>query len=362
MISSQLNLKGGNFIMNPILILGGALNMNPRYYIKGGKVCYRYNNLFRQKQRALRKDELEASVKLRQNLIITLILAIAIITICEVAYILISPIHHYSVTYDRIKTTVTPIIEESNNIPTYDEIKTEVRVSPTLDVDTGIDALERTVDDESIEILEAAHKEITESLYKNPYTGSDLLYRETTQYQTIDLGDYEFTELALPSEYYGKSINFSSFYPFEYYTDITNKKSKAYKITRSDNSYTDENGLRRYALSEGEFSIDGKDDYLVAMGTFYKPHGTIGNRYVIETTTGSYTVRTADEKSDSHTDTMNMFTTHGGGKYAAILEFIVDGKTLDPSIKASGTITKGEEIESAIREGKIIHIYEISDT
>ena len=47
-----------------------------------------------------------------------------------------------------------------------------------------------------------------------------------------------------------------------------------------------------------QFTIDGQDDYMIALGTFYKEKGTAGNRYLIETTTGAYTAITGSEKAD----------------------------------------------------------------
>ena len=46
-------------------------------------------------------------------------------------------------------------------------------------------------------------------------------------------------------------------------------------------AWTDEYGLRRYKVSEDQFTINGKDDYVIALGTYYKEKGTAGSRYII---------------------------------------------------------------------------------
>lgn len=159
----------------------------------------------------------------------------------------------------------------------------------------------------------------------------------------------------LPTAYY-PNLDFSSFQPYMDYRCIKNKKSPAYSISRSENAYTDEYGLRRYSTTDDQFTIDGKDDYIIALGTFYKEKGTAGSRYLIVTSTGMYTAITGDEKADVDTDEMNMFSLHADGTCAGIIEWIVDTKTLEHSMKRSGTITKGpvEELQ-----GEVLQIYKI---
>lgn len=174
---------------------------------------------------------------------------------------------------------------------------------------------------------------------------------------SIEYGEeFELIKQDLPSDYYG-NIDFSSFQPIESYDEITNKRSPAYKISHSDNAYTDENGFRRYKVEENDFSINGEDDYIVALGTFYKTKGNAGERFLIITSTGSFTVIAGDEKSDNHTDPMNMFTRHGkNGSKAGIIEYIVDTKKLDNDIASNGTATAGPVEEMT---GEIQYIYKI---
>lgn len=162
------------------------------------------------------------------------------------------------------------------------------------------------------------------------------------------------TSYDLPDKYY-PGIDYSSFQPWMSYKAITNKRSQAYAVCNSDKAYTDEYGLRRSKVTDDQFSVDGKDDYVIALGTYYKEKGVCGLRYLIVTSTGMYTAITGDEKADIHTDEMNMFSPHKGGKRAGLIEWIVDSN-LDKSMKLSGTITTGPIPEL---QGEILYIYSI---
>lgn len=172
---------------------------------------------------------------------------------------------------------------------------------------------------------------------------------------TIDLNDVSLKRYDLPDVYY-PGLDFSSFQPYMGYDKVTNKKSPAYAITHSELAYTDENGIRRYKTTEDQFTIEGKDDYIIALGTFYKEKGTAGGRYLIVTSTGMYTAITGDEKADIHTDSRNMFSLHADGSFAGIIEWIVDTKNLDRAIKRAGSITAGPD---EVLQGEILYIYGI---
>lgn len=155
----------------------------------------------------------------------------------------------------------------------------------------------------------------------------------------------KLTYLTLPTEYY-PGIDFSYFKAWMPYT-VLGRNNQCGRIAYGDRAFTDENGLRRYQLGPEDFTTNGQPDYLVAMGTFYKPKGTVGQRYLIVTPTGSYTVRTSDELADVHSDQHNMFSRHG--RYATVLEFLVDKRNLASSAKQMGTVSVlggmlGEEI------------------
>lgn len=160
----------------------------------------------------------------------------------------------------------------------------------------------------------------------------------------------------LPSEVH-KGIDHSSFQPYMCYSAVKNKKTKAWKILNDQNAYTDENGFRRAKIEDDHLSL-GEDDYIIALGNYYKKKHSTGDRYLVITTTGMYTAVVGDEKSDNHTDALNMFTYHGNGKYAGVIEWIVDtvGGKLSKSIRRAGSVTAGD-IEEL--KGKILHIYKI---
>jgi hypothetical protein len=172
---------------------------------------------------------------------------------------------------------------------------------------------------------------------------------------TIEVEGSVLERYDLPSLYY-PSLDYSSFQPYMDYRTITSTGSASYSISHSVNAYTDEVGLRRYEISEGQINIDGKDDYIIALGTFYKERGTAGSRYLIVTSTGMYTAIAGDEKSDVNTDIMNMCSSHGNGK-AGLIEWIVDANRLDKNITLHGTITAGPVEELT---GEILYIYKIN--
>lgn len=166
------------------------------------------------------------------------------------------------------------------------------------------------------------------------------------------------TRYNLPSEYY-PGLNFSYFQPYMCYTSIKNINSPQYHLLNDSKSYTDEFGFRRHETNESQFTINQQDDFVIALGTYYKEKGTVGQRFLIVTTTGMYTAVTGDEKNDAHTDQKNMFTMHGRHKqYAGLVEFIIDRNCdrLSENIVTTGTVTNGP-IE--VLQGDIRYIYRI---
>lgn len=186
----------------------------------------------------------------------------------------------------------------------------------------------------------------------------ELTLEEMLGQDEIVIGNTVLHRYDTPDKYYEDLTDFSSFQPWMDYRMITNTRSQAYKISHSSDCYTDSTGLRRYVVSEDQFSIDGIDDYVVAMGTFYKPKGQCGLRFLIVTTNGMFTIITGDEKADKDTDTMNMFTLHKHGTVAAIIEWIVDVYHLNSKIKSSGTVTEGP---IDVLNGDILYVYRIEE-
>lgn len=162
----------------------------------------------------------------------------------------------------------------------------------------------------------------------------------------------------LPSVYYG-DIDFSTFQPYMDYQMVTDTTSSSYQVCSSENIYIDDEGLCRYALDEEQFSINGQDDYVIALGTFYKEKGKCGQRYLIHTTNGYYTATAGDEKADVHTDEHHMFVRHGEqGEYAGMIEFLVDSDKLTSAIQNMGTVTAST---NPILQGEILGVYEIEE-
>jgi len=202
---------------------------------------------------------------------------------------------------------------------------------------------------------------------------------EWEEYQEESLAEYDVTEYlgdpiittplgylekkSLPSDYY-PGVNFSYFKSYEHYRGI-GKYTESGRVTHSDNAYTDEVGLRRYKV-ENEFGANYRltdygeiicdDDYIVAMGNYYKEKGRANQRFLIVTDDGSFTVRVGDEKDDSATDPYNMFTWHN--HYAGPLEFIVDQRILDRNIQRHGTVSRGPV---GVLSNDIEYIYRIHE-
>lgn len=173
---------------------------------------------------------------------------------------------------------------------------------------------------------------------------------------SIDLGIGTLTRFNTPDVYY-PGLDYSSFQPYMSYKVIKDRTSAAWKVVSDPRMYIDENGMCRFETdSDTQFTIDGQDDFVIALGTYYKPKGTCGDRWLVVTTTGAYTAITGDEKSDAHTDEYHMFSSHKDGTCGGIIEWLVDTSTLDSMAKRMGTLTHGP-VESI--HGDILYIYRI---
>jgi len=163
----------------------------------------------------------------------------------------------------------------------------------------------------------------------------------------------------LPGDY-DMVINYSHFQSFMCYRAVTNRNSPAWRILNSTRAYTDNLGFRRYQTINEQFTVNGQDDYFVALGNYYKQRGSVGDRYLVVTSTGMFTIIVGDEKANQHTDPRNMFSRHGNqGQYAGVLEWIVDLRSgrLPSEIMHHGTITRGPIEEF---QGILLHIYRIN--
>lgn len=175
------------------------------------------------------------------------------------------------------------------------------------------------------------------------------------------------TRVKLPIDF-GDRTDCDSFKPLESYTKITNVNTSSYKITHDEEAYTDKNGFRRfythgmreftivYGVDDKSGDVFGYDDYLVAMGTYYKgTTNTVGQRFLVVGENGIYTIRVGDEKQDCHTDEKNMYSFHG--KKGGLLEFIIDSKSpSSTTMMYHGNANYGS---SERIKGKILMMYRI---
>ena len=343
--------------------IGGPNNMYSRYYIKRGKIYFRYNRktpLFGKQKlmKGLRESEIKKAVT-RQKILMILI---SIILCVAITYLAVSIFFMYKKNTDTAIEYEKLNIEEisfniDNNFPDSNIIQDSITIK-TIENKTFKEEIKEL---KEIEKIEEDKKETTietsSMVYNNEdYQVMNLTYIQNAQSDILNIAGHQFIKKDLPSIYY-PNIDFSTFQPGEPYQMITNKNSPAYQISHSENAYTDENGIRRYVVSENEFKVDNKDDYIVGMGTFYKTKGEAGERFLIETTTGRFTVRIGDEKADEHTDKYNMFTLHGKDlNKAGIIEFIYDENSLHRDILAAGTFFNGPD---KTLSGEIVGIYKI---
>ena len=145
---------------------------------------------------------------------------------------------------------------------------------------------------------------------------------EEIQYQLeVFLGVVEepretVVEMSVPA-----GIN-TSFKTYMDYRTITSKASRQYQMQQQ--AYT-ENGFRK---------LEGR--YMVAMGSYY---GYCGDKFNITLDTGqTIPVIIGDSKADHHTDSLHMYRPMKSG-YGNVVEFIVDGKTIDPIARKMGDVS-----------------------
>lgn len=138
---------------------------------------------------------------------------------------------------------------------------------------------------------------------------------------TASKNQVEYINLGVPN------IN-SSFKTYMDYRAITNKNSLQYKFIKQW-AWSDYEGFMR---CNGEKDLGIEDNYyLIALGSY---HGTeIGTKYRITLDTGRvfYGVL-ADCKADKHTNSTNQY-----GRNKDIVEFLVDTRRLNKSVRYHGT-------------------------
>lgn len=140
----------------------------------------------------------------------------------------------------------------------------------------------------------------------------------------------------------------TSFKAYMDYRAITDKSSAQYMLQRE--AYTDDMGLRKY-----------EDHYIVAMGTYYSDN--VGDTFKITLDNDtSFNVIIGDIKADCHTDSKNMYSPvyneNGNFISANVIEFIVDTKKLDKSVKRMGTVSAYDIFKGNIVKIERTDIYE----
>lgn len=185
--------------------------------------------------------------------------------------------------------------------------------------------------------------------YEAPFDLNELYGSNEIKFGNVRLQMYD-----LPDKYY-PGIDYHTMQPYMSYKMVTNTGSDSYRICHSKDAYTDNNGYRRYKINDQMFTINGQDDYVIALGNYYKERGVCGQRYLIVTSTGSYTAIVGDEKADCDTDSHKMVHNHGNGKYS-LIEWIVDPSSLERSVKRGGSVIYSSNDTIT---GDILYIYRI---
>lgn len=140
----------------------------------------------------------------------------------------------------------------------------------------------------------------------------------------------------------------TSFKTYMDYRKITDKTSAQYMLQME--AYTDDIGLRKY-----------EDHYIVAMGTYYS--NNVGDTFKITLDNDkSFDVIIGDIKADCHTDDKNMYSpvydNNGNFISANVIEFIVDTKKLNKSVKKLGTVSAYDDFKGNILKIERTDVYE----
>ena len=179
---------------------------------------------------------------------------------------------------------------------------------------------------------------LTEEMYKAVNT---IIIPEDISCQSGIKSKNNITEYSIPN--YD-----TSFKTYMDYRCITDKTSAQYMLQME--AHTDDMGLRKY-----------EDHYIVAMGTYYSDN--VGDTFRITLDNDiSFNVIIGDIKADCHTDSKNMYSPvydeNGNFVSANVIEFIVDTKKLDRSVKKLGTIEAYDDFKGNIVKIERTDVYE----
>ena len=135
----------------------------------------------------------------------------------------------------------------------------------------------------------------------------------------------------------------TSFKSYMDYRAITNTESRQYKLQQE--AYTDDYGLRMY-----------DDMYMVALGSYYVDE--IGDIFRITLDNGTVFYAVAgDLKADKDTDECNQYHPMENG-LRNVVEFIVDTRELNSSVRKSGTIGTYTEFKGNVTSIERVYKYE----
>lgn len=179
---------------------------------------------------------------------------------------------------------------------------------------------------------------LTEEMYKAVNT---IIIPEDISCQSGIKSKNNITEYSIPN--YD-----TSFKTYMDYRKITDKTSAQYMLQME--AHTDDMGLRKY-----------EDHYIVAMGTYYSDN--VGDTFKITLDNDtSFNVIIGDIKADCHTDSKNMYSPvydqNGNLISANVIEFIVDTKKLDRSVKRLGTVSAYDDFKGNIVKIERTDVYE----
>jgi hypothetical protein len=231
------------------------------------------------------------------------------------------------------------IIEEipiDKNKEKNEEFVLYAGVEEAFDIETERNTEEKTIEDDTVYLgWSTARVNIREKPNMDSEVLNILEFNEVVEFQLYNSDWVVIQYNNKPAYVYKKYISKDGDNPKVYsvpsnrgfksymsYETITNRSSKQYKLQR-DYAYTGNYGIRMI-----------HNRYCIALGTYFNaPLGTYVDLELKNGTIISCIV--AEIKSDRHTDSDNIVTSHNG----CVSEFLVDTKVLNSNAKRDGDIS-----------------------
>ena len=130
--------------------------------------------------------------------------------------------------------------------------------------------------------------------------------------KNIRLNNKSIVRYDIPAKYYD-DINFSLFKMLSYYNlPSAGKGDIGLNVIRGEKLYTDDYGFIRYIPGNGQFAINNQPDYVISNDIFSQKEIN-GNRYLIVTNSGMYTIITDDERDEVYSDQRGSYTPRFSG-------------------------------------------------